>query len=251
MGLSGTECTASRLAREHGRVLVVDEDSDVLQLLAVSLKFVGFDVDTAADWPQAQSRARAGRPDAVLLEHAMTDADGVTVLRRLRAAGVEAPVLFLTARDALEEKIRALDAGADDYITKPFQMEEVVARLRAVLRRTTPAGAQEAKRRAGLHSYADLVLDDDAHEVWKADDLVALSPTEFDLLRYLLINAETLLSKRVILDHLWPRRPGPGEGAVESCVSQLRRKVDRGEPRLLHTIRGRGYILRDRSGQRR
>jgi two-component system OmpR family response regulator len=173
------------------------------------------------------------------------------VLHRFRAAGVEAPVLFLTGRDALGEKIRALDAGADDYITKPFEMEELVARLRAVLRRTTPAGAEEAKRRAGLHSYADRVLDENAREVWKADGLVALSPTEFELLRYLLVDAETLLSKRMILDHLWPRRPGPGEGAVESCVSQLRRKVDRGEPRLLHTIRGRGYILRERSGQRR
>jgi len=250
MSAGGPAMLASRAACGRGRVLVVDDDSDVVQLLAVSLKFVGFDVDTAADGPEALTRAHEHRPDAVLLELTMPDMDGLTVLSRLRAAGVDAPVLFVTGRDALEDKIRGLTAGADDYITKPFHMEEVVARLRVVLRRTKPTGEEEHNRRSHLLSYADLVLDENSHEVWKADDPIALSPTEFELLRYFLINAETVLSKKTILSHMRPERPNANWKAVESYVSLLRRKVDRVDQPLLHTLRGRGYILREHAGQR-
>jgi two-component system OmpR family response regulator len=247
----GPAMPASRQAYGRSRVLVVDDDSDVVQLLAVSLKFVGFEVDTAAGGPEALTRAREGRPDAVLLELAMPGMDGFTVLSRLRAAGVDAPVLFVTGRDELEDKIRGLTAGADDYITKPFHLEEVVARLRVILRRTNPTREDEHNRRAPQLSYADLVLDENSHEVWKADDRIALSPTEFELLRYFLINAETVLSKKTILSHMRPEAPNANWKAVESYVSLLRRKVDRVEQPLLHTLRGRGYILRERPGQRR
>jgi two-component system, OmpR family, response regulator len=248
---AGGPMPASRQAYGRSRVLVVDDDSDVVQLLAVSLKFVGFDVDTAADGPEALTRARGGHPDAVLLELTMPGMDGFTVLSRLRAAGVEAPVLFVTGRDALEDKIRGLTAGADDYITKPFHMEEVVARLRVVLRRTKPTGEEEHNRRSRPLKYADLVLDENSHEVWKSDNLIMLSPIEFELLRYFVLNAETVLSKKTILSHVRPERPNAKESVVESYVSLLRRKVDRGEQPLLHTLRGRGYILREHSGQRR
>jgi two-component system OmpR family response regulator len=245
MSAGGPAMLASRGACGRGRVLVVDDDSDVVQLLAVSLKFVGFEVDTAADGPEALTRAREGRPDAVLLELAMPGMDGLTVLRSLRAAGVEAPVLFVTGRDALEDKIRGLTAGADDYITKPFDLEEVVARLRVVLRRTKPTGEDGDNRGPRPLKYGDLVLDENSHEVWKADDPITLSPTEFELLRYFLINAETVLSKKMILSHMRPGRRNANEKAVESYVSLLRRKVDRVEKPLLHTLRGRGYILRE------
>jgi two-component system OmpR family response regulator len=151
----------------------------------------------------------------------------------------------------LEDKIRGLTAGADDYITKPFHMEEVVARLRVVLRRTKPTGEEEDNRRSRPLKYADLVLDENSHEVWKADDRIALSPTEFELLRYFLINAETVLSKKTILSHMRPERPNANWKAVESYVSLLRRKVDRVDQPLLHTLRGRGYILREHPAQRR
>jgi two-component system OmpR family response regulator len=249
-GLINAGGPASAEACVRNRILVADDDSDVVQLLAVSLKFVGFDVDTAADGSEALSRAREARPDAVLLELAMSGMDGLTVLERLREAGVEAPILFVTGCDAMEDKIRALTAGADDYITKPFHIEEVVARLKVVLRRTNPAGEEEANRRARRLSYADLVLDENSQEVWKADDLITLSPTEFKLLRYFVINAETVLSKKSIVSHLWPERPNSHGNAVESYVSLLRRKVDRGEKPLLLTLRGRGYILRTGSGRR-
>jgi two-component system, OmpR family, response regulator len=251
MSAGGPAMLASREACGRSRVLVVDDDSDVVQLLAVSLKFVGFEVDTAADGPEALTRAREWRPDAVLLELTMPGMDGLTVLSRLRAAGVGAPVLFVTGRDALEDKIRGLTAGADDYITKPFDLEEVVARLRVVLRRTKPTGEDGDNRRPRPLKYADLVLDENSHEVWKADDPITLSPTEFELLRYFLINAETVLSKKTILSHMRPGRPNANWKAVESYVSLLRRKVDRVEKPLLHTLRGRGYILREHPAQRR
>ena len=246
----GPAMPAARAAHGLSRVLVVDDDSDAAQLLAVSLKFVGFEVDTAADGPEALRRARECRPDAVFLELTLPGMDGLTVLRGLRAAGVEAPVLFVTRRDALEDKIRGLTAGADDYITKPFHLEEVVARLRVVLRRTKSTREGEDNRRVRLR-YADLVLDEKSHEVLKDDNPITLSPSEFELLRYFMINAEAVLSKKMILNHLRPGSPDANWKAVESYVSVLRRKVDRGERRLLHNLRGRGYILREHPGQRK
>jgi two-component system OmpR family response regulator len=173
----------------------------------------------------------------------MPGLDGLTVLRRLRDNAIEVPVLLLTARDATEDKVAALNVGADDYITKPFSLEEVIARVRAVLRRTAePAGPGAQSRR--LLSFADIELDEDSYEVRKAGTVVPLSPTEFKLLRYFLQNPNRVLSKAQILDTVWEYDFGGDANVVESYVSYLRRKVDTTEPRLLHTIRGVGYVLR-------
>ena len=173
----------------------------------------------------------------------MPGMDGFGVLRRLRADGIDAPALFLTARDSLQDKIAGLTLGGDDYVTKPFSLEEVVARLRVILRRAGKGGGTEP--RSSRLSFADIELDEETHEVWKAGESVSLSPTEFTLLRYFVINAGTVLSKPKILDHVWRYDFGGDVNVVESYVSYLRRKIDTGEKRLLHTLRGVGYVLRE------
>ena len=172
----------------------------------------------------------------------MPGMDGFGLLRRLRADGIDAPALFLTARDSLQDKITGLTLGGDDYVTKPFSLEEVVARLRVILRR---AGRGVEEPRNARLTFADIELDEDTHEVWKAGEPVSLSPTEFTLLRYFIINAGTVLSKPKILDHVWRYDFGGDVNVVESYVSYLRRKIDTGEKRLLHTLRGVGYVLRE------
>nr|WP_211243224.1 response regulator transcription factor [Rhodococcus oryzae] len=228
--------------RTEARVLVVDDEPTIVELLSVSLRFQGFEVETAATGPEALDRARGFRPDAVILDVMMPGMDGFGLLRRLRADGVDAPVLFLTARDAVEDKVAGLTLGADDYVTKPFSLEEVVARLRVILRRAA-GGAQSAE--SARIRFADLELDDDTHEVWKAGKPVSLSPTEFTLLRYFMVNAGVVLSKPRILDHVWHYDFGGEVGVVESYVSYLRRKVDTGDRRLIHTLRGVGYVMRE------
>ena len=223
-------------------VLVVDDEPNIVELLSVSLRFQGFEVATASNGAAALDKAREVRPDAVILDVMMPGMDGFGVLRRLRADGIDAPVLFLTARDTLQDKITGLTLGGDDYVTKPFSLEEVVARLRVILRRAGRGG--EAPRTARM-TFADIELDDDTHEVWKAGEPVSLSPTEFTLLRYFMINAGMVLSKPKILDHVWHYDFGGDVSVVESYVSYLRRKVDTGEKRLLHTLRGVGYVLRE------
>ncbi|ETD32879.1 transcriptional regulator [Williamsia sp. D3] len=223
-------------------MLVVDDEPNILELLSVSLKFQGFDVRTAPDGPRAIDRARTFRPDALILDVMMPGMDGFGLLRRLRADGVEAPALFLTARDSLEDKVTGLTIGGDDYVTKPFSLEEVVARLRVLLRR---GGFGEKPAQNPRISFADIELDDDTHEVWKNGELVSLSPTEFTLLRYFMINAGTVLSKPRILDHVWNYDFGGEVNVVESYVSYLRRKVDTGDRRLIHTLRGVGYVMRE------
>ncbi|MBY6435467.1 response regulator transcription factor [Rhodococcus kroppenstedtii] len=221
-------------------VLVVDDEPTIVELLAVSLKFQGFEVHTARSGPAAIDVARSLRPDALILDVMMPDMDGFGLLRRLRADGIDAPVLFLTARDAVEDKVTGLTMGADDYVTKPFSLEEVVARLRVILRRRSPGTEVQPSRL----TFADIELDDDTREVWKAGEPVSLSPTEFTLLRYFIVNAGTVLSKPRILDHVWHYDFGGEVGVVESYVSYLRRKIDTTEPRLLHTLRGVGYVMR-------
>lgn len=252
MGFTNVSGLSSALRQPcvRGRILVIDDDADVVQLLAVRLRFVGFQVETATDGNEALSRARERRPDAVLLEVTMPGMDGFAVLDRLRAAGVWVPVLFVTRCDSMDVKIRGLGAGADDYITKPFHLEEVVARLTAVLRRTNAVAAEDDIQ-ADRITYADLVLDETSHEVWKAEVPIPLSPLEFELLRYFMVNAETVLSKRMILGHVRPEHPDASVNFVESYVSHLRRKVERGEKPLLHTMRGLGYVLRDNRRTRR
>ena len=226
----------------EARVLVVDDETNIVELLSVSLKFQGFEVFTAANGHAALDRAREVKPDAVILDVMMPGMDGFNVLRRMRADGVDAPALFLTARDTLQDKITGLTLGGDDYVTKPFSLEEVVARLRVILRRTGKGGDEPKTSRL---TFADIELDEDTHEVWKAGEPVSLSPTEFTLLRYFVINAGTVLSKPKILDHVWRYDFGGDVNVVESYVSYLRRKVDTGEKRLLHTLRGVGYVLRE------
>ena len=224
----------------EARLLVVDDEPNILELLSVALRFNGFEVATATNGLQALTTARSFKPDLVVLDVMMPELDGFEVVRRLRGEGARVPVLFLTAKDGTEEKVTGLTLGGDDYVTKPFSLEEVVARIRAVLRRggaaVQPAGSRLV--------FADIELDEDSHEVWKAGTAVGLSPTEFNLLRYFMQNPGRVLSKAQILDHVWHYDFGGEANVVESYVSYLRRKVDTTEPRLLHTLRGVGYVLR-------
>ncbi len=225
----------------EARLLVVDDEPNILELLSVALRFSGFEVATASDGRQALTVARSFRPDLVVLDVMMPELDGFEVVRRLRGEGTRVPVLFLTAKDGTEDKVTGLTLGGDDYVTKPFSLEEVVARIRAVLRRGTGGPLQAAGSRL---VFADLEMNEDSHEVWKDGEAVALSPTEFNLLRYFLQNPGRVLSKAQILDHVWHYDFGGDANVVESYVSYLRRKLDTREPRLLHTLRGVGYVLR-------
>ena len=222
----------------EARLLVVDDERTILELLSGSLRFAGFEVITAASGAEALRAAAASRPDLVLLDVMMPDGDGFEVVRRMRSSGPDVPVIFLTARDRVRERVAGLALGGDDYITKPFSLDEVLERIRAVLRRTGRVPAASRLR------VADLGLDDDSHEVRRDGMLVALTPTEFRLLRFLMLNAGRVLSRSQILDHVWDYDPVGNGSVVEPCVSYLRRKVDQGEPRLIHTVRGVGYVLR-------
>ena len=221
------------------RVLVVDDEPNILELLTAALRLSGFEVRGAATGADALRAADEFRPDIVVLDVMLPDQDGFSVATRLREAGDHVPVLFLTARDAVEDRIAGLTAGGDDYVTKPFSLDEVVLRLRAILRRVRPAQSSDS-----LLRYQDLELDEETYEVRRAGRLVNLSPTEFKLLRYLLINAEKVVSKGQILDRVWNYEFGGDSRIVESYISYLRRKVDFTRPALIHTIRGVGYVLR-------
>jgi two-component system, OmpR family, response regulator len=230
--------TLSGAAQAEARLLVVEDDPNILELLSASLRFAGFTVSTATNGTQAVQVARDDRPDLIVLDVMLPDLDGFEVIRKLRDGGTRTPVVFLTARDATDDKIRGLTLGGDDYVTKPFSLEELTARIRAVLRRTS---GQPGPARL---TFADLELDEEAHEVWRNGTRVSLSPTEFKLLRYLMANAGRVLSKGQILDHVWSYDFRGDDSIVESYISYLRRKVDSVEPRLIHTLRGVGYVLR-------
>jgi two-component system OmpR family response regulator len=225
----------------EARLLVVDDEPNIVDLLATSLRFAGFEVATARNGAEALRVASTFRPDLMVLDVMMPGLDGFTVVRRLRQEGINAPVVFLTAKDATEDKVTGLTLGGDDYVTKPFSLEEVVARIRAVLRRFAETAPTESTSKL---AFADVEMDEDTHEVWKDGELVALSPTEFKLLRYFMQNTGRVLSKAQILDHVWHYDFNGDANVVESYVSYLRRKVDTTEPRLLHTLRGVGYVLR-------
>jgi two-component system OmpR family response regulator len=225
----------------EARLLVVDDEPNIVELLSASLRYAGFEVGVARSGPEALRVARDFRPDLLVLDVMMPGMDGFDVVRRLRSDGLQFPVLFLTARDSTEDKISGLTLGGDDYVTKPFSLEELIARIRAILRRFAAERANAPEPRL---SFADIELDEDTHEVWKAGALVSLSPTEFNLLRFFLQNTNRVLSKAQILDHVWHYDFGGDANVVESYVSYLRRKVDVTEPKLLHTLRGVGYTLR-------
>ena len=223
----------------EARLLVVDDEPNIVELLSASLRFAGFEVESAPGGLEAIEVARTFRPDLLVMDVMMPGLDGFGVVRRLRSEGIRTPVVFLTAKDSTEDKVMGLTLGGDDYVTKPFSLEEVVARIRTVLRRVSSSPTT-----ATHLTFADLELDEDTHEVWKDGTLVPLSPTEFKLLRYFLQNPGRVLSKAQILDHVWNYDFGGEANVVESYVSYLRRKVDTTEPRLLHTLRGVGYVLR-------
>ena len=222
------------------RILVVDDEAALSELLAMALRYEGWEVRTAADGRSAVRTAREFRPDAVVLDVMLPDVDGFEVLRRVRAETPEVPVLFLTARDAVEDRVAGLTAGGDDYVTKPFSIEELVARLRGLLRR---AGMAAARHDPTL-VVGDLTLDEDSHEVRRGDAVVELTATEFELLRFLMRNPKRVLSKAQILDRVWHYDFGGQSNVVELYVSYLRKKIDAGRSPMIHTVRGAGYVLK-------
>jgi two-component system OmpR family response regulator len=221
------------------RLLLVDDEDNLRSMLEAALRHVGFDVHPASTGRDALDAAGSVRPDLIVLDVMLPDLDGFQVCQRLRTAGSRTPVLFLTARDATDDKVRGLTLGGDDYLVKPFSLEELVARINAVLRRSGLA------QNGALLSCADLELDDDAHRVVRAGTEVSLSPTEYNLLHFLLVNQGRVLSKSQILDHVWQYDFGGDGGVVETYIGYLRRKLDNVDPRLIHTIRGVGYTLRE------
>ncbi len=222
------------------RVLVVDDEPALSELLSMALRYEGWEVRIAGDGLSAVRTAREFRPDAVVLDVMLPDIDGLEVLRRLRTEATDVPVLFLTARDAVEDRIAGITAGGDDYVTKPFSLEEVVARLRGLMRR---AGASSARTSSEL-VVGDLTLDEDSHEVRRGDDLIELTATEFELLRFLMRNPRRVLSKSQILDRVWNYDFGGQANVVELYISYLRKKIDAGRTPMIHTVRGAGYVLK-------
>jgi two-component system, OmpR family, response regulator len=222
------------------KVLVVDDEQTLSELLALALRYEGWEVRTAGDGAAAVAAAREMRPDLVVLDVMLPDMDGLEVLRRLRNEFERTPVLFLTAKDAVEDRIAGLTAGGDDYVTKPFSIEELVLRLRALLRRSHTALTSETS----LISVGDLTLDEDSREVHRGGDLIALTATEFELLRFLMRNAKRVLSKAQILDRVWNYDFGGQANIVELYISYLRKKIDAGRTPMIHTMRGFGYVLK-------
>nr|WP_308204714.1 response regulator transcription factor [Frankia sp. R82] len=223
------------------RVLVVDDETTLAELLSMALRYEGWEVRSAGDGRTALRLAREFRPDAVVLDIMLPDMDGLEVLRRLRAETPDVPVLFLTARDAVEDRVAGLTAGGDDYVTKPFSLEELVARLRGLMRRAarTTEAAQGARLVVG-----DLTMDEESREVDRGGVPVHLTATEFELLRFFMRNPRRVLSKAQILDRVWNYDFGGQANVVELYVSYLRKKIDAGRPPMIHTMRGAGYVLR-------
>ena len=220
-------------------LLLVDDDDNLRSMLEAALSHHGFEVTAFENGRKALDAAPEVDPDLIVLDVMMPDLDGFEVCRRLRSEGNKVPVLFLTARDTVEDKVRGLTLGGDDYLVKPFSLEELVARTQALLRRAGTAVAESP-----VLSCADLELDEDAHRVIRAGEEVSLSPTEFNLLRFLMLNQGRVMSKAQILDHVWQYDFGGDGGVVETYIGYLRRKVDTTEPKLIHTIRGAGYTMR-------
>ncbi len=222
------------------RILTVDDEPSLTELLSMAMRYEGWEVSTAGSGLEAVRVARELKPDALVLDMMLPDFDGLEVMRRIRTELPDVPVLFLTAKDAIEDRIGGLTAGGDDYVTKPFSLEEVIARMRGLLRRS---GATVARSDAVL-VVGDLSLDEDSHEVSRAGDEISLTATEFELLRYLMRNPRRVLSKAQILDRVWNYDFGGQANVVELYISYLRKKIDAGRSPMIHTLRGAGYVLR-------
>ncbi|HSV39360.1 MAG TPA: response regulator transcription factor [Nocardioidaceae bacterium] len=222
------------------RVLVVDDEPNIAELLSMALRYEGWETAVAGTGSKAVAKAKDMRPDAVVLDIMLPDFDGLEVLRRMRASLPDVPVLFLTAKDAVEDRVAGLTAGGDDYVTKPFSLEEVVARLRALMRRV---GVQATAERSVL-TVGDLTMDEDSREVARNGEEINLTATEFELLRYLMRNPRRVLSKAQILDRVWNYDFGGQANVVELYISYLRKKVDSGRTPMIHTMRGAGYVLK-------
>ena len=234
---------AGTLRRADGqpvRILVVDDEPTLTELMSMALRLEGWEVHTAANGFAAVRTGRTVQPDAVILDVMLPDMDGLEVLRRLRAHTPDLPVLFLTAKDAVEDRIAGLTAGGDDYVTKPFSLEEVVARLRGLIRRSRAAD----RRSDSVLVVGDLTLDEDSHEVSRAGQSIHLTATEFELLRFLMRNPRRVLSKAQILDRVWSYDFGGQANVVELYISYLRRKIDAGREPMIHTRRGAGYLIK-------
>jgi two-component system OmpR family response regulator len=227
-------------AAARGRILVVDDESSITELLSTALRYMGYEVATARTGGTALQQASAMSPDLIVLDVMLPDMDGFEVCRRLRADGDFVPVIFLTARDAEDDRVTGFIRGGDDYVTKPFSLEELTLRIGALLRRTRTTDDRATTRLR----YRDLEMDEDRHQVWRDGRQVSLSPTEFRLIRYLLLNAERVLSKQQILDHVWQYDFNGDDNVVETYISYLRRKLDAGAEKLIQTVRGFGYTLR-------
>jgi two-component system OmpR family response regulator len=227
------------VSREANCILVVDDEPNITDLVATALRYEGFEVVTALSGRAALGEMAANRPDLLILDVMLPDLDGFEVARRLRQDGRRVPILFLTAKDATEDKVRGLTLGGDDYVTKPFSLEELIARVRAVLRRVAEGSSASSRL-----VFADLELDEETHEVFRGKTPIDLTPTEFKLLRYLLLNPRRVLSKAQILDYVWEYDFGGDANVVETYVSYLRKKIDTLGPPLIHTLRGVGYSLR-------
>ncbi len=241
-----SQTSAARLQRLDGtpvRVLVVDDEANLTELLGMALRYEGWEVRSAATGMEAVRAAREFDPDAVVLDMMLPDFDGLEVLRRMRADNDSVPVLFLTAKDAVEDRVSGLTAGGDDYVTKPFSLEEVVARVRALMRRTTIAISSADS----TLTVGDLSLDEDSHEVMRGGEEIHLTATEFELLRYLMRNPRRVLSKAQILDRVWNYDFGGQANVVELYISYLRKKIDAGREPMIHTMRGAGYVLKPTS----
>ena len=221
------------------RILVVDDEPNIVDVISMALRYEGFEVVSAGTGAEALAQVRDARPHVMLLDVMLPDMEGFEVAKRLGAERARVPIIFLTARDATEDRVRGLTVGGDDYVTKPFSLEELVARVRALLRRS---GAVEAA--SSVLTFADVELDDDAHEVVRAGALIELTPTEYRLLRYLMLNPRRVLSRAQLLEHVWDYDFGGDARVLETYVSYLRRKLDEHGPPLIHTVRGVGYVLR-------
>jgi len=226
-------------ATESHRVLVVDDEPNIVDVVSMALRYQGFEVDSAGTGTEALSQVSAFRPDLIVLDIMLPDMEGFEVARRLGAQHARVPIVFLTARDDTNDKVRGLTLGGDDYVTKPFSLEELVARIRSILRRAGLAEPESSRL-----VFEDIELDDDAHEVTRDDELIDLTATEYRLLRYLMLNPRRVLTRTQLLEHVWEYDFGGDARVLETYISYLRKKLDAHGPPLIHTVRGVGYALR-------